>query len=327
MSLHMDEDWSDEQPFIPSFSITESNLLRLDERMSRADERRICELSVAAKEAADEAMRLLDGGMRMDEVLALMSGTLALPHAILHDDALEDNVARLRMRSELRRTADEAIFSELFCRALAEADVRLHESALLPTAEKDASVAYVKNLYADEAFDVFSQDRPRMKPVMVRSFSEAVERMRRAEVGYCLFPLEEEGGTRLASVQSLIYRNDLKIVAVTPVFGYDGTAELTYALLATSFDPIIYESTDDLYLEIALSREDDATLNAVLTAAQSFGVTVYRADTVSYTSSDGKRTVCSLVLRDYRHTVFAFLCYLLLFVPDFTPIGLYKNVE
>ncbi len=326
MPQQMDASWSDELVCIPSWSVTRDNVQRLDERMSRLDERRICELSVTARAAAREAVALLQNGMRIDEVLALMTGVIEMPHTILHDDALDAHIARLRQHADLRRTEDEAVFCELFCRALLACGVRLHESALLPTSPKAASVAYVKNLYADEAFDVFSQDMPRMKPVMVRSFTEAAECMRRGEVGYCLFPLEEGGG-RLSSVQALLYQNDLKIVAVTPVFGYDGTAELTYALLSTSFDPIEYDSSDDLYLEIALPREDTASLCTVLQTAQSFGIGVYRTDTVQYMAGEDRRAVHTLVLRDHRNSLFAFLCYLWLFVADFVPIGLYKNVE
>ncbi len=327
MNAQAEDAFFDDAPFIPDFSVTAQNLLHLDECIIRAEERRICELSVSASAAVDAAVQMLDGGMKPGEVLTLLSEEFALPHAVLHEDALHTNIAHLRLRADMRRSADEAAFCQMFCRELTQRRGDLDESSLLPTTRKSKSVAYVKNAYADEAFDVFCAETTDLQAEFVHTFAEAVDKMRRGEVGYCLFPFEEEGGVRLSSVQQLIYQNDLKIVSVTPVFGYDGTAELSYALLAPSFDPIHYESTDDLYLEIALARDDTAMFTLVLSAAQSLGITVYRADTVHYMTGDEAHTVCSLVLRDSRHDLFAFLCYLWLFVPEFTPVGFYKNVE
>ncbi len=325
--MQTDDAFFGDVPLIPGFAVTEQTLLELDKHISRAEERRICELSVSASAAAASAVQMLDSGMQLFEVLALLSETFSLPRAVLHEDALDVNISHLRLRADMRRSADEAAFCRFFSLALMQRRGDLDESALLPTAHKRPLVAYVKNAYADEAFDVFCAEATDLRAEFVQTFAEAADKMRKGEVGYCLFPLEEEGGVRLASVQQLIYPNDLKIVAVTPVFGYDGAAELSYALLASSFDPIQYDAADDLYLEIALAREDTASFSMVLAAAGSLGITVYRADTVHYTTPEGKRTVCSIVLRDCRHHLFAFLCYLWLFVPDFTPVGLYKNVE
>jgi hypothetical protein len=221
---------------------------------------------------------------------------------------------------------DKAIFSQLYTDRLAKVGHAIDESHFLPIGTPKESFVYLKNSYADEAYDVFSQefDNPRVR--YAQSFSECVRAVAEGEVRFCLLPLEERGGTRLPTVSELVLRNDLKINAVSPVFGFDGTANLKYALLSRDFVIPEINEGDDAYLEIRLGSDGD-NLSSTLNAAGLFGMSVYRVDTVIADTEGESESYFTVVLRDGGTGFAPMLVFLALFVGDHSTQGYYKNLE
>ena len=305
--------------------ITAENLRELSRRASLSDERRLCELALLADEAARSIAENVGAGMRVDEALVLLSGSLVCTPSELHAAAAEENVASLRRAEARRRTVDQAALAHHVYTRLAAQGVDVSIESLLPSEWAAPPVAYVRNPLADEAYDVISEMLPVIRPVFVRSFKEAAELVRRGEVGGCLLPLEE-AGVRLSSVQTIVHTYDCKIAAVTPVFGPDGTAHMQYALLTPTFLPLHIEVDDDVYVEISCPK-DAADHFAHLLAAEELGLELYRTDTCSVSVDGEDQTVFSFVFRDTSHALGAFVCYLSLFAEDTSVIGVYKNLE
>ncbi len=305
----------------------EENLRTLSIGGSIIAERRICELSELVDSFTSFADELLRAGLGVTELLSFFSEQISFGGTSRHADAMPENVPLINCMESLTDSLDKAVFAELLTDRLSKAGVDISEHSFLPKTKIGERFAYVKNAFSDEAYDVFSQDfsDPRLKYSV--GFKDAVRSVLDGEVSYALLPLEEAGGTRLPSVAELIYRNDLKINAVTPVFGPDGTAELKYALVSTSLTPPDINKEDDRYLEIRLSGASENTLTALMLAARMYGAEVYRINTVSFKREGRDDSFFSIVLRGEGYDFTRLFVYLTLFTNDFLPVGMYKNLE
>ncbi len=306
---------------------TAENLHTLSRDGSVISERRICELSELADFLTELAKELVGEGFGITEILSLFAEQLSLEVAMLHRDAMPDNLARLGVMASITGSLDKAVLAELLTDRFRSAEINVAERSFFPKTSFSERFIYVKNSFSDEAYDVFSQDFavPHLK--YSKSFKDAVRAVLDGEASYALLPLEEAGGTRLPGVAELIYRNDLKINAVTPVFGTDGTAELKYALVSTALTPPDIKRDDDRYLEIRLSGTAEESLTGLILAARLYGIDVYRINTVSFSREDGQDTFFSLVLRGEGCDFTRIFVYLTLFTRDFSPVGMYKNLE
>jgi hypothetical protein len=119
----------------------------------------------------------------------------------------------------------------------------------------------------------------------------------------------------------------LKINAVTPVFGPDGMADLKYALVSDSFTVPDATEGDDRYLEIRISDGGGSELSSLLSVAVMLGHSVYRVNTHKFFNEDGEETFFSIVIRDEGRSFLSLLSYLTLFIDDYVPQGIYKNLE
>ena len=186
---------------------------------------------------------------------------------------------------------------------------------------------YVKNVFADEAFDVFSQDFGDARVRYSRDFSECVKLLLSGEVSFCLLPFEERGGIRLPTVEELIFRNDLKVCSVTPVFGPDGMQDLKYALVSDRFASFDYSPGDDRYIEIRIPDTASVSLSDILSSAGMLGHSTYRVNTLSLSGEGSLKQFFSIVLRADGRSFTSLLTYLTLFTTDYLIVGIYKNLE
>lgn len=299
--------------------ITEENLAAFRERSRLLSDARTAELSFLADRVAEHAAGLYVDGMGLYEILSLVSEGIVLA------DASEDDGGE-GARAFFQQTYDRAIFSSLLLEKLKERGISPTESDFLPTEEVPETFTYVKNAYADEAYEVFSSEfsDPRVK--YAGTFSEAVKSVLNGEVGYCLLPLAERGGVRLSSVTELLAGNDLKIASVTPVFGFSGDAELRYALVARTFRVPTVAAEDDRYLEIRCSEEDGDTLATLLCAARVFCASLYRVHTVTRRTPENG-FYYTVVFRTEGKSFVGLLTYLTLYTETYIPVGIYKNLE
>lgn len=312
------------------FSLNKINISNVEDihrRQSRLEELRIIEIQEMAYEAAQASLELYRQDMSVSEILTFFSETISSPSISPHGNALNINLGRLTSFSSSQAALDRSVFAELYLEELRARLPRVTERDFLPENDSPKTFVYVKNALADEAYDVFAEgfSDPRVK--YAPTLREAVKLVLGGEVTYCLLPLEESGGERLHAASELIFKYDLKINSVTPVFGIDGTADMKYSLVSKGFSiPSIYED-DDLYLEIKVKCESTNTLSELLLAAEHYGEDIYRINSTVFNTEEGDEPYYSLVFRSKTGDFTKLLTYLTLFAGNYTPVGIYKNLE
>ena len=312
--------------FIPN----KNNLDNLDElslEASRISEKRICELYEISELSSELVVQMLDGGFGIYEALSLVSSGLSEQELKIHERHLPENFQMLASYVKAFSLYDKAVFSTLLYRGLARRGIRLNEADFFEKEERSPIIAFVKNLLASEAYDVFSEELSEPRLRYVADLKEAVSLVVKDEVGYAILPLEEKGGSRLSSITEMLFKSDLKINSVTPVFGALGNADMKYALVSPTISVPTYEDGDDRYLELRLSAENTLRFTELISVADYLGITLYRVNTISFSTEDGILPYFSLVLKTEARDFTELLIYLTLFVEDFTSVGIYKNLE
>ena len=305
---------------------TINNLALISARAATVAEQRLLELYDLTAAALDRSAEYAaDGLAAYDLISAIMPDEQDAPPALPDGIPAPLAAPALSYLSALS-AIDRATVAFLYARGAHERALPVSERDLLPCGDGPETCIYARNTLADEAYDVLSQEfaDPRVK--YATTLADCVRAVISGECRFCLLPLEEKGGTRLPTVAELIYRGDLKINAVTPVFGFDGTADLKYALLSRDFLIPTAVEGDDRYLEVRVGADDDR-LTELFSVLGYLGLTLYRVNTVTFTSEGESESYLSLVLRDGGDGFTPILVYLSLFSWDFTPVGIYKNLE
>ncbi len=308
-------------------SVTVANITKLSDKQSLLMEQRLCEISDHVSAASLFVADMLADGYGIYEILSLISEGFSPGKPSVHRDALVENEKMLFSHLKMLSATDKVVFSVMLFDKLSEMNILVAEHSFLETVKTGENITYVKNPLADEAFDVFSQnfDDPRVR--YSKSLTEAARAVSSGEVEYALLPLEEKGGARLSAVAAIMFREDLKINSVTPVFGFEGLADMKYALVAKHFFLPEQLPDDDRYLEIRLRADSSIPLSELFFASDVFGVTLYRVNTISFDTEDGPIPYYSIVFRDSGKDFSSLLLYLTLFSGAYTPVGIYKNLE
>ena len=264
--------------------------------------------------------------------ISVPDGFLALRESIeaafVSDSMREGNSYPESVGHTLRciKENEKAIFISLLLEKLAEKNMSLREEDFLNYGDSSTVFAYVKNTLADEAYDVITVNIPEARPKYVPSFSEGVRMLLSGEVGYCLLPIEEKGGLRLPTVENLLLLEQLKIQRIVPVFGFDGSADLKYALVAKTAYIEPYQKEDDRYLEIHIPTEK-FSLSPLLFALNLYEMTLYRIHTVGVDRAGEREEYFSIVLKSQGESFVPLLSYLSLFFDRHSVVGIYKNLE
>ncbi len=317
---------SDELVYLNDDTLTE-NLEALTREESLINAQRDLELYDIAASMARFTAELLDTGLSCTDILAVISDALNTgsysgdPHipAFLLSDS--------RSRLSILKTVDMASLSLQYIAVLKEMGINIAEGDFLDARELPETFTYVRNSLSDEAYDVFSEDFRDPRVFYSSTFKECAAALSDGRVSYCLLPLEERGGVRLPSVFEMIFRNDFKINSVTPVFGPTASADMKYALVSKSFIIHKRETDDDRYLEIRIYKQDGNELAGLLSAVSYLGMSIFRIDTFTASVEGEESTFFSVVIKDRGVDFSALFVYLALTSADFTPVGMYKNLE
>ena len=311
-----------EYSFEPS-NVTVSNMNALTKEYTFLSDRRVCELYELAEDAADFSSLLIRDGFGIYEALSLISDGYAVfssPDKTGEDSRFGKDICVLDL-------TDKTVFSSLYIEAVKRRGIPLTEKELFDKEkEPDQTFVYVKNTFADEAYDVFSQEFKDPRVRYAKNFREAVKMVADGEVTYCLLPFEERG-IRLASISELMFSGDYKINSVTPVFGFDGGADIKYALVSKHFSVPLINKDDDRYSEIRIPADALPSVTDVLYACEISGVTVYKVDTLSFVKDEERKKYFSIVLSGEGVDFTSLIVFLTLFVPEYTAVGMYKNLE
>lgn len=309
-------------------SVTSDNIKQLIDKQSVLTEQIICELSELAASVAEYTHEMLLSGYGIYEALGFISDAL-LPYDNRPSDiCMPENFERIRISLCALDSSLRAVFSELFVKEIGKLGKHLTESDFLTMERGNEVIAYVRNSLSDEAYDVFSQELKSPKVKYFKTFAEAVSSVAIDESEYCLLPLEERGGVRLYTTSGFLFREDLKISGVTPVFGYDGNADMKYALISKHFNIPEINVDDDRYFELRILKADGKmSLSDLLLGAGIFGVTVYRINTVNLGADTDDSDRYSVVLKSEGGDFASLLVFLTLFCDSYVPVGIYKNLE
>ena len=87
------------------------------------------------------------------------------------------------------------------------------------------------------------------------------------------------------------------------------------------------EEDDDMYLEIRLGIDPDAPISELFGAVDRFGMSVYRVNTLTFDSEGERETYLSVVIKGGEGDFTSILTYMTLFLRDYVPVGIYKNLE
>lgn len=302
------------------------NLNSLTSQMLTSEERRICEIYEVATAFVNTLREMISDGMSPCEVLSILSDIDVSETYSLADDVLSSNLPKLNSYFKQISAFDRAIFSSFINDILSQVGVDISENEFLATAQMPESFVYVKNAFSDEAYDVFSQEFSSPRVSYVNSFKDALSLVSDGAVSYCLLPIEERGA-RITTIDEMIFKGDFKVVSITPVLGFDGMADMKYALISRQFSEYTVNSGDDRYFEFRLLKDGAARLSDILIAAEHYNLEIYRLNTVRFTAEDDGRDYFSLILRSNGSDFINILIYLTLFADEFIPVGLYKNIE
>ena len=316
-----------EDMFFSVHDVALANLKRLSKEQSVLEELRVYELHDVALAMAEASAELSLDGLDVYEMLSVLSESLDLGEYPLADDTAELYRHLVEKNHFSVEYGDRVLLTELYLLMLEKTGHPLTERDFLPGVKGDETFTYVRNVLSDEAYDVFSQDFDDPKVRYSKSFKDAAAAISKGELTYCLLPLEERGGARLHTVSELIFRNDFKINSVTPVFGTDGNADMKYALVSKSFTVPEREEDDDMYLEIRLGIDPDAPISELFGAVDRFGMSVYRVNTLTFDSEGERETYLSVVIKGGEGDFTSILTYMTLFLRDYVPVGIYKNLE
>ena len=315
-----------EEFFMPDSTNIE-NVEALSREQSVIFEKKICEMSEISGDATELALELYNSGFGIYECLGFLSDGLDFSGADVHDKSMPQNAGFLKSYLSALTSHDKAVFSSLLTASLKKTGVDVSEKAFLPEGGGDSSVIYVKNRLSDEAYDVFADNIADATVSYAETLREAAEAVSEGKREFAILPLEEKGGARLASIAALLFKYDLKIASVTPVFGFDGMADVKYALVSKRFSIPPVAPDDDRYLEIRLRADGPVSLSALFSAAEMLGASVYRINTVRFENEEGQHPYYTVVFRDEGADFSDLLVFLTLFAGSYTAIGIYKNLE
>lgn len=300
------------------------NISSIGQKMAELEEQRILELYELASEIADSLLHFR-GEMNVCDMLTLLSEDLHFQKGDVHQFALNVNLQRLNSFLSALSIRDRILFTDLLVERLRFLEIEVNTAVFLPENDSPEIFTYVKNSLSDEAYDVFSEDffDPKLKYSL--SLKEAAALAAEGSVTYALLPLEEAGGERLHTASELIFRQDLKINRVTPVFGLDGSVDMKFALVSKGFTVPKIEKDDDVYFEIRVSIS--SSISEILLAAENFAASVYRINTLSFNTDGEDESFYSIVFKSNTGNFTELIAYLTLFIDSYTPVGVYKNLE
>lgn len=188
-------------------------------------------------------------------------------------------------------------------------------------------IAYQKNSYADTAYLQFAPLLNAPRATYVHSFHSACEDVYNDVCDYCILPIENASEGNLVGFSKLIVRYGLKIVATCEVFGNEGMRSTRFALLRKNLFPLLCsKDLHDCRFGIAFSPKDTTEVSSILIAAELCELTISQINSIP--QAEGMEGYCYHMSFDIskESNLSAFLIYLAMEHPEYTPIGIYKHI-
>ena len=264
---------------------------------------------------------------RRNAQIGELASLISLPENASVRDTLSDFIAHLPSKGDVIR----------LCKALTRRGYRQMDEAFSPADPPSASasecVAYLRSRYTDAAYLTLTAHLSKPRAIYFSSFTDVCEEVYHGLCEYCILPVESATDGKLIRFYTLIEKFELKIVAVCDIEDASGT-ETRYALLRHRYVPLRRSSRlhGERFAEFSIVIDAGVSLTDVLNAADACGLRLSRADSapLSY-RENGYRYGLVFSLAETpgedAPALEAFLLYLALFLPEYTPIGIYSRIS
>lgn len=307
------------QPYSPEAIIT-ANLHELNTRQGLIAEQELAHLYELASEIAD-------GADLTPDFLA------SLPdHRLPQTDSaagLPQNADFGQMRQRLERVwrtvcLCRAIESRLSAQNFLSPELFFADTEELPESV-GGRIAYQRSAYADSAYLRFSNLLETPRATYAKSFDAACESVCRRECEYCILPIENSQEGHLTGFWRLINRYGLKIAATCDVATTDQKQITRFALLRAT--PIsLFSKETERFFGFSAAFEHAKAPADLLYAAECCHLPL------AYVISDsrpltGQAPASRFLFRVNQGDLIAFLLYLHMEIPNFTPVGFYPHLN
>lgn len=188
--------------------------------------------------------------------------------------------------------------------------------------EHPYSVAMLKSLYSDMAFELFFQHDNRLYPSYQSDFNDVCEEVFYNRAEACLLPIVSSDDGQLAGFRALIDKYDLKI-ARTCIVSPESGSSTKFALLKKTLEAI--PQCENIRLEIKTVLTDELDLPGLLLAAQHIGAST--GSVISQPSHFGSELAYNIVFICPTQMLPLLLAFLFLEVPQFILYGIYYNIN
>lgn len=191
------------------------------------------------------------------------------------------------------------------------------------TSKKTARIAYMKNPYADEAYEALSPALSSTTVSYTDSYRAACEDVATGDADFCILPYENAGG-EISTTEALAERYALCRVQSCRVFHADGTDVTHFALYGKDFLPIDEGAACTLLYRFPYDKEELLARHFAALGAFSVNAAHFCARRNEDEDSPMRAHVTA---RIPKKALIPFLTYLTVFVRDSVICGLYKENE
>lgn len=190
-----------------------------------------------------------------------------------------------------------------------------------------SKISFVKNKYADSAFEIFSRSVANAKPNYASSFKESCEDVTDGRCEFCILPIANSLDGRLMSFYSLLDRYELKICEIASVEDEDSSQSVFYARIGRSCKELNEKQATNqtLIFEFSVLASNAEFISPLLLAAHCSDAKIISINStpVEYDSSL-QRFFFSFYLKASK--ALPFRLYVSLLSQSYTPIGFYKGL-
>ncbi len=186
-------------------------------------------------------------------------------------------------------------------------------------------IAFIGNSYTDEAYSRFAS---RLRdPVAMRllSFDELCENVYGGSCEFGILPIENNENGKLPHFYSMIDKYELKIAAVCSVDTSDN-GSTNFALVRKNIEYPYDRLGRPNMLELFVTQVANEKFSEILTAAEFCSLELYRIDSLPLSHRIGKFITCP-VFRVDDSDIDTFLLYMSVDFPQYTPIGVFTNIN
>jgi len=188
--------------------------------------------------------------------------------------------------------------------------------------------AFVKNLYNEAAYKLFSSAISQPTPISYSSFEDCCDAVASDVCEFVILPIENSIDGKMFSFYSLLDQYDLRIHSVCNREYANDAKSIHYTLAGKpniKHDISYANSTSKEIFEFSLSVDTDTNNIDITLAAALCSARIHRISTLPLSYNDTLRFYYSLAF-SVPEQLKTFITYLCLEYPQYTPIGLYREI-